>query len=646
MRYSVVPFFLFACEQDYNVEKIQYAEATPADTSEQVIEELPPQEEVVLEECPDRIWSAIEVAVDETCKDEPQMTPFSAVIEWRMSTFEVGPNKKRHLAPPMVAQLSDDNADGIVDDQDIPDIVLIGGEWYNAPNFGVMRLISGDGSVVHWSHIDMEWNGQTYHPIQHSTPAIGDVDNDGETEIVTILRSDHNTCHYASIDRFGDIKQLNETDTIVCRVNSVSLSDMEGDGTIEAITGNMIFNGEDGSLQGSGHYGVGMGFNWNKDKAFAIDMDGDGLQELVTGNTIYDHLGNRLCSTNSYDGFPAVADIDMDGKGELVVSGNRGVQIYNEDCMPVAYWDLPDDGMGGPPTIADYDGDGIPEIGVASYFYYFVFETDGTLLWQQDAVDGSSNCTGSSVYDFEGDGYAEVVYADERDLFVYSGHNGFIKLLDYTHNSQTTTEYPVIVDVDGDGEVEIVVSDNDGVRVVGSANGSWVPARKVWNQYAYHITNINDDLSIPSPSVVNWPEYNNFRSGDIRLNNGEGANYPDAIPLLVDTCNLQCEQDLLQVILQLGNQGLTTFSSNIPISLYSEENGMRVLIQTKYTESIIFSGRSNPGMVFSLDANSVPEGKLWVVVDDDGQGGGVLEECNESNNEMLIETGLCPPSSQ
>ena len=25
----------------------------------------------------------------------------------------------------------------------------------------------------------------------------------------------------------------------------------------------------------------------------------------------------------------------------------------------------------------------------------------------------------------------------------------------------------------------------------------WVPARSVWNQFAYHNTNINDDLTIP-----------------------------------------------------------------------------------------------------------------------------------------------------
>ena len=95
------------------------------------------------------------------------------------------------------------------------------------------------------------------------------------------------------------------------------------------------------------------------------------------------------------------------------------------------------------------------------------------------------------------------------------------------------------------------------------------------------------------------------------------------------------------MVLQIGNQGLMDFPSGIAISLYSEENGTRVLIDTQYAENIILSGRSNPGMVFDLDPHSIAEGKLWVVVDDDGAGGSMLDECNEDNNAMLIETGLC-----
>ncbi len=52
--------------------------------------------------------------------------------------------------------------------------------------------------------------------------------------------------------------------------------------------------------------------------------------------------------------------------------------------------------------------------------------------------------------------------------------------------------------------------------------------------------------------------------------------------------------------------------------------------------------RTNPGMVVTLDATAFPEGRLLLVADDDGGGAGLVTECSEDNNELLIEEGLCP----
>src|SRR5690606_3574369 len=78
---------------------------------------------------------------------------------------------------------------------------------------------------------------------------------------------------------------------------------------------------------------------------------------------------------------------------------------------------------GGPPTIADFDKDGRPEIGVAGGYFYTVFDINrpgeaiehpadepapepGQIFvrWKQATQDKSSNATGSSVFDFQGDG--------------------------------------------------------------------------------------------------------------------------------------------------------------------------------------------------------------------------------------------------
>ena len=68
--------------------------------------------------------------------------------------------------------------------------------------------------------------------------------------------------------------------------------------------------------------------------------------------------------------------------------------------------------------MADFDGDGAPEIGVAALAYYSVFDTDGTVMWSNPTNDQSSSVTGSSVFDFDRDGADEVVYADQFNLFV------------------------------------------------------------------------------------------------------------------------------------------------------------------------------------------------------------------------------------
>src|SRR5205085_11574491 len=103
--------------------------------------------------------------------------------------------------------------------------------------------------------------------------------------------------------------------------------------------------------------------------------------------------------------------------------------------------------------------------------------------------DYSSAVTGSSVFDFEGDGAAEVVYADEQTLWVYDGGSGAVELALDSHSSGTLMEYPLIVDVDHDGAAEIVVASNDyafagshGITAIGDARGTWAPGRPIWNQ--------------------------------------------------------------------------------------------------------------------------------------------------------------------
>src|SRR6185503_3354938 len=127
--------------------------------------------------------------------------------------------------------------------------------------------------------------------------------------------------------------------------------------------------------------------------------------------------------------------------------------------------------IGGAPTVADFDGDGNVEFGVAHGGAYGVYDPECVaagrpsgcervgLRWHTDTDDDSSSATGSSVFDFNGDGRAEVVYNDQYFMRVYDGTTGHA-LFDHRNSSRTRTENPAIADVDNDGDAEIIFAAN------------------------------------------------------------------------------------------------------------------------------------------------------------------------------------------
>jgi hypothetical protein len=223
------------------------------------------------------------------------------------------------------------------------------------------------------------------------------------------------------------------------------------------------------------------------------DLDGDGHVELVTGSMIYQW--NR--TTRRWDpktalsggkGFVAVADFGtfpasgnddrgtLDGLAEIALIYNGVAQIYSQDNRLLFTANLVGNpvGRGGPPTIADFDGDGRVEFASAGATAYVVFDPDcmGTpdpqycpamttdgVLWTRPSQDGSSNMTGSSVFDFDGDGRAEVVYGDECYTRVYDGLTGKVVYSRY-RTSCTWYETAIVADVDADFNAEIVIGSN------------------------------------------------------------------------------------------------------------------------------------------------------------------------------------------
>jgi hypothetical protein len=574
--------------------------------------------------CPTPDTSRGEVTVDDSCLIEAEIGGFTPVIEW------VDTTPGASYATPAVGSLTDDDGDGDVDEEDLPDVVVVG-------TSGLVTAVHGDGSGPIWSY-----NIASAEP---SAAAIGDLDNDGRPEVVV-------TGSNGFFAFRGDTGALMWTNpytalggTGIC--GGVGIYDLDGDGQVEVVQGATILNGIDGTTRGEGSFGRGSGYPGGTYAGFGVaaDIDQDGDLEVVVGNALYDSYGNTIWHNGQPDGFVAIANFDSDPFGEIVVSWAGNLRLQDDDGT-VLWSGNYTGGRIGPPTVADFDGDGQPEIGVAGNGVYIMVEANGALVWSNAVNDYSSGFTGSSVFDFEGDGAAEVVYADENDVWVFDGATGAVKLQETQHASATCSEYPVVADVDLDGHAEIIYTSDpysgseSGVRAIGDAANSWMPARPVWNQHAYAITNVNNDSTIPSSPDTNWLSYNNFRSGDLAA--ASGGAMSDAVPELVEICTDQCEDGLLRVVFRIGNGGVQALPSGVSASLYARiETGWQ-LLQTRATAVEILPARTTPGWVFDVDPADVPLGVLRFVVDDDGTEGWV-SECHEDNNQIIINDGLCLP---
>ena len=267
--------------------------------------------------------------------------------------------------------------------------------------------------------------------------------------------------------------------------------------------------------------------------------------------------------------------------------------------------------------------------------------TTGTVLWSNPTEDDSSSVTGSAVFDFEGDGAAEVVYADEHNLYVYDGATGAVLMQHDGHASGTLYEYPVIADVDNDGATEIIVGSNDmwwagwgGITVVGDADSSWAPARPVWNQHSYHITNVGNDGSIPMNPAENWATWNTFRAGGTEL--GPGHWLADVGLTGSDVCTARCGEGVVEVYAVVESTGLIAASSvELVLSRSSASGPVEVAAQNLGT---LASGDARVVGPIEVDAEGWGEGSLKVVLDPDAR----IDECDEGDNVTDLGDWPCP----
>lgn len=607
------------------------------------------------------------------CEVVPVLPEFTPALKYAWGAQTVAPFSTDIMMTPIVISLDDDDCDGKITARDIPEIVFstfTSGAYNGA---GVLRAISVvEGQVVE------KWTAAGVHPTKHL--AGGNIDGLPGNEVVG--------CTLA-----GEVRAWNGDGTVLWTSAAMScfmpqLADLDHDGDVEVVVEGGILDGATGNLQSA--------FAAPLASSFALsDADGDGDLDVVTGSQVFDAQGALLVDTGTANQssfyatadwkspWPALADLDLDGKPEIVVIDNLShtLLVWRVNPLATGGWQtvraavdingpLPASNCpvgawgnthgGGPPTIADFTGDGVPDVATAGGVGYAVFDGaalvdanvagPATLLWIQPTVDCSSASTGSTVFDFDGDGVAEVVYSDQQRLRIYDGPTGNV-LVETCNTTATLIENPVVADVDNDGHADIVAVSNayasgspgiqcndgvtngqSGVRIFSAADNSWVRTRRIWNQHTYHVTNVEEDGTIPQNEPTNWLTngLNNFRQ-----NKQPGSEFaaPDAVVTIAPRC-----VGPYALVATVRNLGTALLPAGVVVGFYEGAPGSGTLLGTMTTQSVLFPAESE-----QLVLPMAPLGDVLVhaVVDDTTVPHPEWAECRVDNNTSQATSAQC-----
>ncbi|MEO9966647.1 MAG: hypothetical protein ABJF11_12695, partial [Reichenbachiella sp.] len=498
------------------------------------------------------------------------------------------------------------------------------------------------------------------------------------------------------------------------KVSLISLADFNGDGVVELLHGNEIRNAHTGEIiiAGTGDFQDDVIHG-----TIAIDIlddsdcnDCEGL-EIVGGGKIWSvdiATNTRTLEREINDILPAgsefaikngwgwnfntasVADYNQDGHIDVLISG--GQYVNGNIKTAVYFWDVenfsaisyvvPQNwGAGtGRINIADIDGDGNLNCTFVSKERLYALDEnmdplstwfEGSGTGYKDINEGSSGFTGCTVFDFNDDKAAEIIYRGETYVHIIDGATG-TSLKQIKCTSRTFEEYPVVADVDGDGASEICVScsfdDNTSftpysngqfghIRVFEADGGeNWQPSRPIWNQHAYFNVNINDDLTIPivqqDPGKIfstnvcttgpNRP-LNAFLNQAPYLNETGCPSYISPDIELIEISSVgeaQCPEGEFDVTIRVENTGDTDLTGTLPITFYNGSPDLPTSVKLN-TVTEDFSNFA-VGDVIDITKAVFGEGgdfDLYVSINDNGsQDPPVVSyvrpvpECDDSNN--------------
>ena len=239
------------------------------------------------------------------------------------------------------------------------------------------------------------------------------------------------------------------------------------------------------------------------------DLNGDGFEEILFsgGDRIYvywnrggrfsaadreilEAVGNTtMFSKGSIR--TEVADVDGDGRNELLIATRQGIEIRDQDDLQKVNKLLPIEYSGWVEAV-DLQGDGRLDLVVSSYQNGRTYECKSAVFWNGEDGLTAENATflptagavGATAGDLDGDGKAEIIFNNtmggpsqwdpDFPMYIYLGNEACeydpSRRLELPTGGGTNTY--VMADLDQDGYVDLAFVAPDGLRIFhGGADG-------------------------------------------------------------------------------------------------------------------------------------------------------------------------------
>jgi outer membrane protein assembly factor BamB len=273
-------------------------------------------------------------------------------------------------------------------------------------------------------------------------------------------------------------------------------ADMDNDGKLEVVFGcyrndSMVYalNAENGSLLWKFN-AAGAGEGCNDVAAAIYDVDNDSLLDVIVSSSCnpktfcFDGATGAVkwfANTRGSDSPPTIADIDNDGKPEILHGEFGGYVIcINAEDGTIA-WEIPVDTnswIQTAPTVLDLDNDNVLDFVVGTWDFnkddsLVAFRGDNqTRLWSFPISDHLYH--GTAVADFDNDGKPELLFGSYNDtIYCLNGEDGS---LDWKYGGLGGyAGAPVSLgDIDNDGSCDVVfVSGYQVTALSNTGNYKW-----------------------------------------------------------------------------------------------------------------------------------------------------------------------------